>query len=492
MWITLSRTGKAKIAIAWFFFVTGATLGNWAALLPAVEDEQDISNGELGLILLAAVGGALMALPIITYCNNNYGSGWSTMGSGVIMVLFFPLVGVVYNVGVFTTGVFLLGFVIGCLDVSANGQAVICEKMTRAPTVGLFHAIYSFGAFTGAILGGIVMEQEGATVLKEVVLFGLTLFLPGMLLSPWLYSYQEERLLMELHDRQYEQLLQSEHAEKGTATNPLVEREGQQDGDDRDGSVDIRESEGLIKDEKGRDLPFAALLKRCGFASWVKYITMAQIAFLALLACFGEGSVNDWSVIYFTDSLNASPFVSTLGFAGFELTVACGRYFSDYAVAALGRRKLMVASGVLACLGMGIVVLAPSLVSLQQNQAALQGLTIVGFSVCGLGLSSLAPSAISLAGSNAISKAAGVTPAESIAMVTSVSYLGIMIGPPFLGGMSVVLHSLRWCFAIAGALITPIAVIAMCISRKAFESYDQGIGRGRDADVHSDVVVLRT
>jgi sugar phosphate permease len=213
----------------------------------------------------------------------------------------------------------------------------------------------------------------------------------------------------------------------------------------------------------------------CGCSSYIKMIPLAQIACLALLACFGEGAVNDWSVIYYTDGLNASPLASTMGFAGFELSIACGRYGSDYLVGLLGRQRLMMCSGLVACLGLCVVVLAPSLIDVNQHQVALEVVTTVGFSICGLGLSSLAPSAISLAGSAAITGAAGTTAAESIASVTSVSYLGIMLSPPFLGGMSVVLHSLRWSFAIAAGMIAPIAVVALCIDKDVFESYNQGM-----------------
>lgn len=518
LWIT-TRTGKAKAAISWFFFVTGAALGNWASLLPFVKDEQNISNGELGFILLAAVGGALIALPLITYCNNHYGTGWSTTFSGVLLVLLFPLVGIVYNVGVFTVGVLMLGFVIGCLDVSVNGQAVTCEKMTRAPTIGLFHCVYSFGAFVGAMIGGLLMELEDCTVLKEVLIFGAILLVPGVLFSAWLYSHQEEKLLAELHDQRYERLLQ-QGGEGSIVANPLAGQGSNQDSSLRsglqvsgaNGAVGSRDDsynhksapvavesgeDGAIAEEwrlyDGADddgpgvaaggRPLARLLECCGCGMAVKYIAMAQVALLALLACFAEGSVNDWSAIYFTDSLHATPFVSTLGFAAFELSVAVGRYCSDFAVLRLGRRRLLVASGGVATFGMALVVVAPSMVSVHTHRAALQGLSIVGFFICGLGLSSLAPSAVSLAGSSAIARAAGISSADSIATVTSVSYLGIMFGPPLLGGVSVLLHSLRWSFAISAAVVSPIALVALCIDQDVFDAYDHGMRKSVDLGV---------
>lgn len=178
-----------------------------------------------------------------------------------------------------------------------------------------------------------------------------------------------------------------------------------------------------------------------------------------------------------------SALCSTLGFAGFELSVATGRYFSDFTVQRLGRQRLMVISGAVASAGLGLVVLAPSLFSVHGQGTALEVLSVLGFSICGLGLSSLAPSAISLAGSDAITRSAGMTAADGIALVTSVGYLGVMLSPPFLGGMSVVLHSLRWSFAIAAVLITPIVLISYSMNKSVFESYDKGMRRHSISDV---------
>jgi MFS family permease len=405
--------------------------------------------------------------------------------------------------------------------------------MTRAPTLGLFHCVYSMGAFTGAVVGGVIMDQKNSTVLKEVILFGLILLLPGLLLSAWLFSHQEEKLLTDLHAFQYQSLLSGAEAAQATA-NPIANGTKQQaEEEDMQPSVlrrmptvtdnsTISSSQPLqasrstvaVGGQAGQEWQVygseadteankptherSRLMERalifCGCSSYIKLIPLAQIACLALLACFGEGAVNDWSVIYYTDSLNSSPLVSTVGFAGFELSIACGRYGSDYLVGLLGRQRLMMCSGLVACLGMCVVVLAPSLIDVHQHQVALEVVTTIGFSICGFGLSSLAPSAISLAGSAAITGAAGTTAAESIASVTSVSYLGIMLSPPFLGGMSVVLHSLRWSFAIAAGMIAPIALVALCIDKQVYDSYDQGMKPHEKAPVDEQddrVVVLQ-
>lgn len=133
---SFTRVRKAKLAISWYFFVVGAVFGNWAAIIPFVKENQNLSNGVLGAILVAAVAGAMLALPGVTYCNNYFGSGISTTFGSLSLLLLFPIAALKMNIGVFIFGVCVFGFGAGWTDVSMNGQAVLCEKMTRTPILG--------------------------------------------------------------------------------------------------------------------------------------------------------------------------------------------------------------------------------------------------------------------------------------------------------------------------------------------------------------------
>jgi len=153
-----------------------------------------------------------------------------------------------------------------------------------------------------------------------------------------------------------------------------------------------------------------------------------------------------------------------MGYVGFSLCVTFGRYFSDYFAVAIGRRQLLTYSGLLATAGLGVVVAGPSMTTTMQQSATV---AIFGFSVCGLGLSAISPTVTSLAGSHKVSKAARLKPAESIGVVTSVGYLGIMLSPPLLGGLSVWLHSLRWSYAVDAGCLLLICLISLLISKEA-------------------------
>eukprot|EP01040_Poterioochromonas_malhamensis_P024175 gene24175-29849_t len=79
-----SRARKAKAAICWFFFMQGVMFGNWGGILPVVKEEQGISNTVLGGVLVAAVCGAMIALPLVDAVSKRFGSGFSLLVGGLL------------------------------------------------------------------------------------------------------------------------------------------------------------------------------------------------------------------------------------------------------------------------------------------------------------------------------------------------------------------------------------------------------------------------
>jgi MFS family permease len=115
--------------------------------------------------------------------------------------------------------------------------------------------------------------------------------------------------------------------------------------------------------------------------------------FIGGLAYAGEGSVGDWSAVYLVIDLHTNPVIGVLGFAVFQLMTAIGRYYLDAIVDYIDRTVLLQIAGVLACMGLGLVGLAPSLPS-----SCTVSIVILGFGVSGIGLSTVAPIIIYYAG----------------------------------------------------------------------------------------------
>jgi hypothetical protein len=92
--------------------------------------------------------------------------------------------------------IIFLGFGLGFADISMNSQAVLCEKMNRSPTLGLFHGIFACGALVSALLCGVLLSF-GASVLEEIGIICSIMLLPTILFRYWLFSSAEEQLILQ-------------------------------------------------------------------------------------------------------------------------------------------------------------------------------------------------------------------------------------------------------------------------------------------------------
>ena len=140
------------------------------------------------------------------------------------------------------------------------------------------------------------------------------------------------------------------------------------------------------------------------------------LSFIGLCVMMVEGGIVDWSTIYLKESLKVSAQYAGLGFAGFSLFMALGRFSGDQWLLKFGRKRLMLVGLTLGLTGLTLTFI-PSSIS-----------AILGFSVAGLGLSVIVPTLFS-----ASAKVPGVTAAQGIASVASAGYIGLLVGPVAIG-----------------------------------------------------------
>ena len=61
----------------------------------------------------------------------------------------------------------------------------------------------------------------------------------------------------------------------------------------------------------------------------------------------------------------------------------------------------------------------------------------------------------------------GLHPSQAIAVVSSASYLGVLVGPPLFGGLATALNGLRWSLILDGALMFLIFYLACRLPSRA-------------------------
>ena len=160
---------------------------------------------------------------------------------------------------------------------------------------------------------------------------------------------------------------------------------------------------------------------------------LLQLGIIGFCSMASEGAMFDWSGVYFKDVVKAPSSLVILGYTSFMIMMATGRFVADYIISKIGRKRLLQICGVMISTGLFISVLFPYLIS-----------CTIAFMLVGLGVSSIVPTVYSAAGRHS-KVPAGI----ALATVSSVSFLGFLMGPPLIGYISQV-AGLRYSFSVIG------------------------------------------
>ena len=169
-------------------------------------------------------------------------------------------------------------------------------------------------------------------------------------------------------------------------------------------------------------------------------ITLGIIAFCSMVI---EGAMFDWSVIYFKKIVLAQGAWIGAGYTAGMCFMAAGRFVADWFSHKFGLKTTLQLSGFLSTLGLLTVVVFPTLIP-----------AIIGFMFVGAGISSVVPMVYSAAG-----KSTTMKPGAAIAAVSTISFLGFLIGPPIIGFLSG-LFTLKISFIFLAAMGVGVVVFS--------------------------------
>ena len=161
-------------------------------------------------------------------------------------------------------------------------------------------------------------------------------------------------------------------------------------------------------------------------------ITLGMIAFGSMIC---EGMMFDWSSLYFDKIIHPPKELIRLGYIAFMCTMASGRFAADWMVTKFGVIRILQFSGVTITTGLLIAVIFPYITT-----------ATIGFLLVGVGTSSVVPMCYSMAGKSKI-----MLPGVALASVSSIGFLGFLIGPPIIGFLAQI-SSLRLSFMIIAFL----------------------------------------
>ena len=133
-----------------------------------------------------------------------------------------------------------------------------------------------------------------------------------------------------------------------------------------------------------------------------------------------EGSMYDWNSVYFVSVLHEEGFEARFGYLACMIFMVSARFIADGFINRYGEVVVLRVSSLSMTVGLAMLVFFPSL------WPAMIGSAFVGF-----GMAAVVPICFSMAG-----RSARVSASTAISMVTAISFLGFLLGPPVIGTVS--------------------------------------------------------
>jgi len=175
-------------------------------------------------------------------------------------------------------------------------------------------------------------------------------------------------------------------------------------------------------------------------------IRLVLLGIAGVCALLSEGSAGDWSPVYLRDDLHVTAGHAGLAYGAFTIMMTTGRFLGDRFVGWLGRARSLAIVAAIGTVGMAGGLISGNLLG-----------AMLGFGCLGLGLSVLVPVFFSTAADGP--GAAG----PKLAVVSSFSYLGFLLGPASLGPLASAssVHTALWILPTFAGLAGVLGVIAV-------------------------------
>ncbi|MFI5159713.1 MAG: MFS transporter [Sphingobacteriales bacterium] len=369
-----------RIAVGAMFFMAGLSFASWASRIPAIQQSLHLSEAGLGAVLLAIPTGLMCSLPFTGWIITKIGSRKLLIISIILYACFLVGLSAAQNIFELIGCLWLYGFAGNSANIAVNTQAVMTERLYEKPIMASFHGIWSLAGFTGAGIG-IFMIGKNIRPLHHFILI-LVLIVAGVIYF----------------------------------------------------SKNLEDDSSRASEEKVV-LPIAARLR-----SMLPLLKLGIIAFCSMIC---EGTMFDWSGVYFKKVIMADGGWIGAGYFAFMCTMALGRFSADWFAGKYGLKRTLQISGSLTAAGLLVAVLFPYLVP-----------GILGFMLVGVGVSSVVPMIYSSAG-----KTANMSAGVALTAVSTIGFSGFLIGPPLIGFIAGI-ATLRASFLLIACMGLSVAIIS--------------------------------
>lgn len=364
-------------AILAVFAANGFAVATLLSRLPGLRDHLGIEPGQLGLLLLSfsvgSVGGLTFAGHLVHFLGNRRAMRIMLSSMGVTLALVGLASGWLESIPATVVAGMLFGGTNGINDVAMNVDGAANERALGRHVMPWFHAGFSGGTIAGAGLGSLAAALD-VPIGIHLSLVGLVVSVVALVATGWM---------------------------------PDVEEQADEDRP-------------TFRDR---------------MAVWTERRTLL-VGVLVLGFAYAEGSANDWLAVGLIDERNLTNAQGALMLMVFTIAMTAGRVAGPSVLDRFGRLPVLLATAVLALIGLSIVIFVPVV-----------PIVVVGVVLWGLGSCLGFPVGMSAAADDPAHAAARVS------AVALVGYLAFLVGPPLVGFVANGVGTLHALVVVLGLIV---------------------------------------
>ena len=300
---TKSELLWGRIAAKTVYFMLGLGSGTFAANIPRIKENLELTPSVLGLALLCCSLGGFVAMQFAAPLIRKLGLRLLLSILAPVFPLVLILIGMSNSFAMLAVAFGIFGGLTSIAGIAVNAQAIDIEKAYARSIMSSFHALFSVGGLVGAGVGG-VMAAHHLGIVPSMTIVAVSMSILGIMMIAKLfdatkYNYVEDHEVIEKPHKHHK-------------------------------------------------------------AKWWRQVLL--IGGLIFICYLTEGAIADWTAIYLKAEHAVGPFLAVFAYMIFNACMTIGRFSGDVVIRRFGQVPTLVGGGALSVVGLLIGLLSPALV----------------------------------------------------------------------------------------------------------------------------------
>lgn len=177
---------KGRLAVTLLFCINGFVTGAWAVQIAQLVSRFNVTDEVIGYMILIFGLGALTMMPLSGFLMAKFGSQQIVRIFAITASIALIPVGFASHLFLLVPTLYILGAMIGAMNVAMNSNAITVEKSLSRAILSSCHCFWSIGLFIAGLIGGYLIERYGFLfhiLLISGIAFSITLVIYPMILK---------------------------------------------------------------------------------------------------------------------------------------------------------------------------------------------------------------------------------------------------------------------------------------------------------------------